>query len=109
MKFGTVLGQLLAQSKLSYDKLGKSMDPPVSRNWISKIVNSETKPPNQKRLNQIIKAISKHIKITNNQLFDYYNLAGIEKYPEAQALFKFTNILKSKCAECNNIRSLQFE
>tara|TARA_Y100001968_G_C19440922_1_gene762474 strand:+ start:508 stop:834 length:327 start_codon:yes stop_codon:yes gene_type:complete len=108
MKFGTVLGQLLAESGLSYDKLGKSLDPIVSRNYISKLVNSETKPPNQKRLNQIIKALSKHIKITNNQLFDYYNLAGIEKYPEATALFKFTNILKSKC-ECNNIRSLQFE
>ena len=108
MKFGEVLGQLLNSSGLSYDNLGKSLDPVVSRNYISKLVNSETKPPNQKRLNQIIKAISQHITISNNQLFDYYNLAGIEKYPEAQALFKFTNILKSKC-ECNNIRSLQFE
>jgi hypothetical protein len=108
MKFGNILNKLLSDSGLSYDKLGKSLTPPVSRNYISKLVNSETKPPSQKRLNQIIQTISQVIQIDTNMLYDYYNLAGIEKYPEAQALFKFTNILKSKC-ECNNIRSLQFE
>lgn len=107
MKFGNILGQLLAESGLSYDKLGKSLHPPVSKNYISKLVNSETKPPNQNRLNQIIKHLSKHIQITNNQLFDFYNLAGIEKYSEAQSLFRYVNILKSRCDQSSRLQSLQ--
>lgn len=107
MRFGEVLGELLAESGLSYSNLGKSLDPVVSRNYISKLVNSETKPPNQKRLNQIIKAISQRITISNNQLFDLFNLAGQEKYPEASSLFRYVNILKSRCDKSSRLQSLQ--